>query len=158
MILRMIFAVCLILMADSNAQRELPPATYTAPGRDPVITVDGCRIYLHIHDAEYMRQRAEWKRRLAAAHPDHGGTTAAFRVVMGQRLAWLRAEALYYARLGLLPPDGWGEHSTGIHQEIRKRVIETNARQNANAASSRQTSDRRLADPSRHSNQSRKDK
>jgi hypothetical protein len=131
------------------ARRELPPASYSAPGRDPVITVKGCRIYLHIHDAEYMRQRAEWKRRLAAAHPDKGGSATAFRSILGQRVAWQRNEALYYARLGLLPPDHWGEHSPGIHQDIRQRTLAANAaRLNPDPP---RTSDRRLADPSRHS-------
>lgn len=118
-----------------------------------MITVNGCRIYLHIHDAEYMRQRAEWKRRLAAVHPDHGGSAAAFRSLMAQRLVWQRAEALYYARLGLLPPDGW---DAATYIPIRERAIEA-AKPRTDAHLT--TSDRRLAMPARHSNRKpRKDK
>ena len=141
-------------MADDNtarAQLELPPATYSAPDRDPVITIDGCRIYLHIHDAEYMRQRAEWKRRLAAAHPDAGGSATDFRSILGQRMAWQRNEQLYYAKLGLFPPDGAGENTEGVHQRIRQAALD----QQTARTRPLQLSDRRLAAPYRHSNHNR---
>ena len=143
-------------MPRSKATRELPPATYTAPDRDPVITIDGCRIYLHIHDAEYLRQKAEWKRRLSAAHPDHGGSSAEFIRLTGQRQAWQNAEQIYYARLGLFPPDSYGEHTPGIHHNIRQRALDASAARTD--PSHRRTSDRRLTNPRRLCNQNRKEK
>lgn len=105
---------------DPGKVLELAPASFSAPDRPAVITYQGARIYLHIHDAEYMRERSAWRQRLAAAHPDAGGNAAAFQRLIGQRTAWQAREAAWYARLGLLPPDGYIRR--GVTQSIRLRM------------------------------------
>ncbi len=66
---------------------------------------DGWRIYISVHDAEYLRQRAEWKRKLADAHPDAGGTSFRFRQAVKARDRWEADEEAWYAQHGLtLPP------------------------------------------------------
>jgi hypothetical protein len=39
-------------------------------GRPPVITVDGCVVFLSVRDAEYRRLKAVYKAQVIAAHPD----------------------------------------------------------------------------------------
>jgi hypothetical protein len=102
---------------------ELAPASYTAPDRPSVIDHEGGRIYLHIHDAEYFRQRSAWRVKLREAHPDHGGTSSAFRRVWSAHKSWRDSECVWYARLGLLPPDGYGKCHRGIAQNIRQRAL-----------------------------------
>lgn len=113
---------------------ELPPASFSAPDRPPVICEactrarGACRcvspiwLYLHIHDAEYMRERAAWRRKLAATHPDAGGAAWRFREVSKARRAWIAREVIFYARLGLTPPDGAQAQVAGIAQNIRARA------------------------------------
>jgi hypothetical protein len=71
-----------------------------------VVPHEGGRIYISVHDAEYLRQRAEWKRKLAEAHPDSPtGSAFAFRRLISQRAKWDDAEVQWYAQHGLTPPD-----------------------------------------------------
>lgn len=78
--------------------------------RPATLQVDGWTVYVSIRDAAYMAELRRWKQRLAAVHPDRGGTARKFRMVMGARIRWQCQEAKWYADLGLLPPDGF-KHS-----------------------------------------------
>lgn len=40
------------------------------PGRPPILTIKGCRIYVAVHDEYYIRTRKEFRQRLRLAHPD----------------------------------------------------------------------------------------
>jgi biotin operon repressor len=73
--------------------------------RPATITKDGVTVYVSVHDAEYLRQKAVWKQRLADAHPDRGGTDHAFRRLTKHRERWQAEEGAWYAALGLAAPD-----------------------------------------------------
>jgi hypothetical protein len=76
----------------------------TFADRPVVVKRDGWTIYVAIHDLEYIRQRSEWKRQLAAVHTDRGGSAAAFRDIKQQQERWQATEEAWYATLGLAPP------------------------------------------------------
>lgn len=75
--------------------------------RPAIIQHDGWTIYVSIRDAEYLRLLKVFKRRLADAHPDRGGSNYKFRKIMGERIRWQCEEARWYAQFGLYPPDGF---------------------------------------------------
>jgi hypothetical protein len=126
-------------------RRELAPASYTAPDRPAVLHVDGGTIYLHIHDAEYMRLRSHYRARLLATHPDHGGTRAQFQSILRARQSWQAREVLWYARLGLLPPDG-AEGSTAV-RSARLRALRRTAPTSGTRALASATARRRSTTP-----------
>ena len=72
--------------------------------RPPVITRDGGTVFVSVHDAEFLRARLAWKRQAVLAHPDRGGTTAAFRAAWQGYRRWLRNEAKWYVSHGIMPP------------------------------------------------------
>ena len=76
-------------------------------GRPTIIKRNGWTIYVSVHDQQYARQKQSWKRVRAAAHPDAGGSTQQFQRVESEYQRWLEDEWLWYADLGLRPPDGW---------------------------------------------------
>lgn len=80
---------------------ELVPTFGTRP---PVVRVGGGVVHVSVHDAEFLRQWREWRRRLAAAHPDKGGTEYRFRTALGKYRKWEFAEAKWYAQIGIDPP------------------------------------------------------
>lgn len=79
----------------SIVERDVPRADGT------VITE---RAYISVHDAQHLRMRSEYKQRLSAAHPDHGGTDTRFRLAKADQERWLLAERAWYAEYGLEPP------------------------------------------------------
>lgn len=81
-------------------------------------------VYLSIHDEAYMKMLRAWKRKRAASHPDKGGTAAKFRSVYKAMRAWQLAECVWYAQLGLLPPDGCRLVAAKAMQ-VRKRLSHT---------------------------------
>lgn len=72
--------------------------------RPAIVPWQGGRVFVSVHDAEHLRQRAAWKKALAEAHPDAGGTTLRFDRVRRQRERWEAAEREWYAQYGLVPP------------------------------------------------------
>jgi biotin operon repressor len=85
-----------------------PPLSFPLPvyrDRPSVVPHEGGRIYISVHDAEYLRLRAEWKQKLADEHPDRTGRSFAFRKLIKQREAWEASEAKWYAQHGLTPPN-----------------------------------------------------
>lgn len=73
--------------------------------RPAILEHAGGVIYVSLHDAEYLRRKSEWKRLIAATHPDRGGGATTARRLLRQRHAWQQAEDAWYAMLGLTPPD-----------------------------------------------------
>lgn len=100
---------------DLSTRTDLIPLTGSRP---PVLVLDGWTVYVAIHDQEYIRQRTEWRRRLAASHPDKSGLTSEdrgwatanrkFRNLLIQHGAWRFKERCFYWKLGLMPPDWRG--------------------------------------------------
>lgn len=75
-------------------------------GRPSHVEVDGWMCWVELHDRLYRAERRRWKARLAAAHPDAGGTAWRFRAAYAGYQRWLRREARWYAHVGLTPPSG----------------------------------------------------
>ncbi len=73
--------------------------------RPSIVPSGSGRVFISIHDAEHLRQRGEWKRKLADAHPDRGGTSFGFRKLVKQREQWDAEELQWYAQYGLMLPD-----------------------------------------------------
>lgn len=69
-----------------------------------VVQKDGWNVIVSIHDSAYLEEKKKWRGRLAAAHPDHGGSGRKFRAAYRQYRGWLLQERRYYASLNLLPP------------------------------------------------------
>ena len=115
---------------DPGRRLELAPASHTANDRPARVFIDGAWVYVHIHDAEYLRIKADYRRRLAAAHPDRGGSAYDFRTVSNSRRGWLAREVIYYARLGLTPPDNAHASTPGLAQNIRIRAARLLAARN----------------------------
>lgn len=91
-------------------------------GRPAVVVRDGCRIFVNIHDAEYLRQRREWRRKLRA-HPDTGGTSSTFRDVFKAYRAWEASETRWYAAIGLEPPTNRPEKASApdvLHGDVAR--------------------------------------
>lgn len=74
------------------------------PGRPATIKKDGWTFFISIHDKQALLERREWKQKIAAAHPDKGGTSDAFRRVLWLYSIWVRNQLRYYRQLGLMPP------------------------------------------------------
>lgn len=72
--------------------------------RPAVVTYQGGVVFVSIHDLEYRRQRLAWRAKLAAAHPDAGGTDAEFRTLHTAYERWYADELAWYATYGLQPP------------------------------------------------------
>jgi biotin operon repressor len=70
----------------------------------PCPDVPGARDCIAIHDQEYFRLKADWRQRLAQAHPDAGGSPFQFRKLASQRERWEAAEQQWYSRRGLTLP------------------------------------------------------
>ena len=64
----------------------------------------GGTVNLAVHDAHYLAMAKRWRRLLATAHPDAGGTATAFRRTMERRRVWLGRERRWYAAYHLVPP------------------------------------------------------
>ena len=80
-------------------------------GRPPIITVDGCVVYLSVKDAEYLRVKRSLTATMLAAHPDRHPIrpqTGLFRVARARLTAYLRAQRRVYWALGQMPPDWRG--------------------------------------------------
>jgi biotin operon repressor len=60
---------------------------------------------ISVHDADYLRVKAEWRQKLAAAHPDRGGTELGFHRTKKAQEAWSKAQTDWYAKRGLTPPE-----------------------------------------------------
>lgn len=75
------------------------------PNRPAVVPSEGGRVYISVHDAEYLRLRAEWKQQLVDAHPDRAGSSFRFRRLMKARDRWEASETAWYAQYGLRPPE-----------------------------------------------------
>lgn len=68
------------------------------------------------HDAYYLEEKRNWKRRIAGAHQDRLGLGVGSRVrkkadgqvrrLIAARKRWQAQEWIYYLGLGLDPPDG----------------------------------------------------
>jgi hypothetical protein len=97
-------------------------------GRPAVVVLNGWTIYLSIHDSAYMMTLRTWKQRLARAHPDKGGTSTKFREVYQKKRAWQLEEALWYAQLGMLPPDGCRLAEAKVKQMRSRKALIAGAR------------------------------
>ena len=73
-------------------------------GREAVVPHQGGIWYQAVRDAAHLREAKRWKRRLAAAHPDGGGTDKEFVRVQKQCERWHQEEARVYAEYGRVPP------------------------------------------------------
>lgn len=67
--------------------------------RPAFVTYKRGLVCVSIHDAEYLRQRAEWKRKLRAGHSDAGGTTRQTQKLTKDYAAWKATEHAFYAEL-----------------------------------------------------------
>ena len=81
-------------------------------GRPAVVeTANRGRVYINVHDAEYLRKRAEWRKKLADQHPDRSpahhskSSGARFRVLKRQYESWLISEKQWYEQYNLKPPE-----------------------------------------------------
>lgn len=72
--------------------------------RPTVIDYGGGRVFVGVHDAAYLRGLRAWKRKLAEAHPDGGGSAGQFRKVKAAEERWRADELAWYEAHGLLPP------------------------------------------------------
>lgn len=73
--------------------------------RPAIVERDGWKVLVYVHDAEYLRQRSEWREKLRA-HPDTGGTAGKFRRVHSAYERWRKQEETWYLGHGLTPPTG----------------------------------------------------
>lgn len=80
-------------------------------GRPSVVANNGWTVYVSVRDAAYLQTKRDWKRKLAAAHPDRGGAHDAFLAVHQAYTDWHTVAAAEYEVLGLLPPDMGGAFS-----------------------------------------------
>lgn len=116
-------------LAPMRAARQPPPPSVTTSaistrtdlvpsrqGRPAIVQRDGWTEYVAIHDDAFQAERRAWRQRLAAAHPDAGGSAEAFRQVYRRYQQWVEREEAYYRRLGLplpgqaqVPPPRGGE-------------------------------------------------
>lgn len=95
----------------------------TYAGRPSVLHIDGWTVYVSVRDAAYTHTKREWRHKLAAAHPDRGGSHDAFLATKRQFDRWRRGEAEWYQSLGLLPPDGWrADTIAGLPRQLLDRV------------------------------------
>jgi len=97
-------------------QRE-PVTTALIPvrrGRPPIITVDGCVIYLSVKDTEYLRLKTVLTQQMLAAHPDKAPARRAqtqagrFRAARARLTVWRRRQRQVYWALHQMPPDWTG--------------------------------------------------
>jgi len=92
--------------------------------RPAAIKFNGGWIYLGVHDATYLRDRAAWKARIAQAHPDKGGTRGRFLdAYRGYRL-WQRAELEWYATFDFEPPRSVCPYRRNLLRAIERDVIQ----------------------------------
>jgi hypothetical protein len=81
------------------------------PGRPLCVNIEGGRLYISAHDAYHLEKQREFKRLIRAAHPDRNHCIWAAgrtRKLLQARARWEKAEARWYACLGLDPPKGGG--------------------------------------------------
>jgi hypothetical protein len=95
---------------------ELIP-TYN--GRPSVVKQNNCTIYLSVHDAEFLRQWRAWRLRLAAAHPDTGGTAVRFRKALVMYREWQYVQAKFYNEVGVEPPRPLPEPQNRVGATLR---------------------------------------
>lgn len=88
-------------MEQAQAGVEL---TKAYAGRPAFVAYKGGRVALAIRDGAYLLERRAWRQRLAAAHPDKGGTATRFEKIKRQYDAWEAAERRGFAELGWPPP------------------------------------------------------
>ena len=85
-------------------------------------SVDGWVCFVGLHDRLYRAERAKWRQRLAAAHPDRTGARSAWRFLgVARRFkTWQAQEAKWYARLSLGPPGlGRGESAKSMTVTVK---------------------------------------
>lgn len=102
-------------------------------GRPLTVTVDGWREYVAVHDAEFLRRRAQLRQAIWLTHPDRGGDVVRCRASIRRYRHWLRQERAYYERRGLTLPVAHTVTSPllipAAKQKFERRV--TKARQRA---------------------------
>lgn len=82
-------------------------------GRPVTVMEDGWVVMVAVRDSGYMTTLKAYKRLLRDAHPDKHPQgekkkwAGKFRRIHGERAVWRNQEAQWYARHGLLPPDGY---------------------------------------------------
>jgi len=77
------------------------------PTRPIFINAEGWRVCVAAMDGYHIREKASWKRRLAAAHPDNPAKTGGHKKFIEMSASyrrWMNEEDVRYARLGLKPP------------------------------------------------------
>lgn len=72
--------------------------------RPAIVAIDGCDVFVSVHDAEHLRIRSEAKRTLALLHPDVGGSERSFRHALTKHEKWLASEKRFYESIRLEPP------------------------------------------------------
>lgn len=74
---------------------------------------DGTITYISIHDKAYLDSKRQWKRKVAALHPDktgNGRSARQFRAVYNAYQKWLALERVWYWHHGeMMPPDWKGK-------------------------------------------------
>lgn len=86
------------------------------------IPYKGGRVSLQQMDLAYLREKAEWKRRLVAAHPDRkrrtsrGTTGSTFAKLSNARDRWKREWTRRFKNCGYLPPDMVVEVETPVRR------------------------------------------
>jgi biotin operon repressor len=79
---------------------------------------------ISVHDTEHLRRRSDWKRQLAEAHPDAGGSSFRFHRLVRDRKRWELAEQAWYVRRGLSLPEPPREAAPRVTHR-RKRTWHT---------------------------------
>ena len=84
-------------------------------GRPPIIVIEGCTIYLSLHDVEYFRMKRVLTAAMLAEHPDTfrrdasghkaRARTTEFRAALARLRAWQIKQRTIYWALDQMPPD-----------------------------------------------------
>lgn len=98
-----------------STREELIPSL---PGRPAVIEQDGWKVFLSVHDKEYLRAKKQMRKEVLDLHPDKSGLSPEdprwervnqrFRSANLSYIVWCRKERCWYWKFGLMPPDWKG--------------------------------------------------
>ena len=75
-------------------------------GRPAILYVDGCNVYISVHDQNYLNRLKAFKRLLKERHPDHTplGGSRQFRRMQIKYERFLLEEREWYRQFNLNPP------------------------------------------------------
>lgn len=84
-----------------SSRLELVP---TFPGRPVTVRLDEWVVFVSVHDAWHIRERARLKAAIVAAHPDHGGSRTALSEAMEHWTGFQQREWIWYRAHDITPP------------------------------------------------------